>query len=234
MDRRIPQQAICLSIAADSVEKALEQACNATAFADLVEIRLDTLQDPQVAPFVEQLDKPLLFTNRASWEGGQWQGEEEQRLSLLCQALEAGAAYVDLELRAPEKSWQQLCHCQQSQGVTGSLICSWHDFSLTPDSEELNELFWQMAGGPAQIGKIVTMASDFSDVLRLSNLQLLAHEERFPLACFCMGQAGRVSRAMTLHLGGLMTYGAAAPELATAPGQLTVEELTQIKRLLDD
>ena len=91
-----------------------------------------------------------------------------------------------------------------------------------------------MAASGADVGKIVTTAHGFSDVLRVLHLQLLAEQENFPLAAFCMGEDGRISRAATLELGGVLTYAAADQASATAPGQLTVEAIKKIQRCLHD
>jgi 3-dehydroquinate dehydratase len=40
-----------------------------------------------------------------------------------------------------------------------------------------------------------------------------------------MGEAGRLSRIATILLGGFMTYAALDATQATAPGQLTIQEL---------
>ncbi|MDA3786124.1 MAG: type I 3-dehydroquinate dehydratase, partial [Deltaproteobacteria bacterium] len=79
---------------------------------------------------------------------------------------------------------------------------------------------------------MVTMARDHTDCLRVLGLQLLAAKERFPLAAFCMGQAGKISRAATLELGGVLTYAAADRQSCTAPGQLTLAELHTIQELV--
>jgi 3-dehydroquinate dehydratase-1 len=83
------------------------------------------------------------------------------------------------------------------------------------------------------VGKIVTMANSYEDVLRVLNLQTIAVENNFPLIAFCMGRMGMVSRLSTLRLGGFMTY--AAPDDGgdeSAPGQMEVSTLrTMLKKL---
>jgi 3-dehydroquinate dehydratase type I len=88
-----------------------------------------------------------------------------------------------------------------------------------------------MASG-AHIGKIVTMAHGANDVLRALNLQEQARAAGFCLSCFCMGEAGRISRLATLYLGGYMTYACLNEEQATAPGQISVRRLREMVSLL--
>lgn len=220
---------ICLSVAEPSLSGALAVARRLEDRVDLIEIRLDLLAEPVVQPFLEALKTPLLFTNRAQWEGGNWQGTEEERIALLLEAIAGGAAYVDIELMAPAASRDRILAA--AAGRT-RVIVSWHNFSETPADEVLVDIFQQQCRSGADIGKMVTMAHDHTDTLRVLALQLQAARQHFPLAAFCMGQAGKISRAATLELGGVLTYGAVDRQSCTAPGQLSVEELRTIQELV--
>lgn len=227
------QHRICVSIASSdgSLATCLAAAKRVEALADVIEIRLDSLDCPEVAVFLEELGKPLLFTNRPSWEGGAWRGAEEKRLDLLVEAVRQGAAYVDLELRAPGSSRARLLGALT--GTTTKLVVSWHDFSNTPAASELAAVVEQMAASGAHIGKLVTTAHGFQEVLRVLSLQERARELGFPLIAFAMGRAGAISRLATLELGGFMTYAAADQASATAPGQLPVAVMRDIYSKLD-
>jgi 3-dehydroquinate dehydratase-1/3-dehydroquinate dehydratase/shikimate dehydrogenase len=219
---------ICLSISGTTVAEVLGKGRGHDA--DLIEIRLDLLETPEVQPFFDGFDLPLLFTNRPEWEGGEWRGSEEERLGLLVQAVLAGAAYVDIELSAPKESFTQIM--QTASDTTCKSIVSWHNFDETPGQSKLIAVLQQMAESGADIGKIVTTAHDYTDTLRVLSLQIMAQELDFPLACFAMGEAGQVSRAATLNLGGVLTYGAADAQSCTAPGQLTVAKLREVQEIL--
>ena len=52
------QGKICVSIAAETVPRAIETAQGSGGAADVTEIRLDTLSCPEILPFVEQLKGP--------------------------------------------------------------------------------------------------------------------------------------------------------------------------------
>ena len=214
---------ICVSVADRSLAAALATAKAAEGLADVIEIRLDSLEAPAVRPFVEQLTRPLLFTNRPAWEGGNYQGDETARVDLLVEAVKAGAAYVDIELRSEEESRQRVFAA--AKGTACQCIVSWHDFKVTASSQGLAKLFQEMYRSGAQIGKIVTTARDFRDVLRVLSLQEEAAEMDFPLIAFCMGPVGVVSRVATCALGGYMTYAAPDGGSGTAPGQLPLTTL---------
>lgn len=223
---------ICVSIADSSLDAALAAAKAAESLADVVEIRLDSLAEPVVEPFLAQAAKPLLFTCRPDWEGGNFTGDEAARVALLSQAVKAGAAYVDIELRAEESSRQQLLDVAKSTPC--KVIVSWHDFKVTASAQGLSKLFQQMYRSGADIGKIVTTARDHRDVLRVLSLQDEAAEMDFPLIAFCMGPIGVVSRVATCSLGGYMTYAAPDVGAATAPGQLPVAILHRMLAELAD
>lgn len=221
---------ICVSVGLPELADSVALAAAESRCAEVIEIRLDCLRQPLLEPFFDSVKRPLLFTNRPDWEGGRFDGSEADRLTLLEQALAAGAAYVDCEFRAPPASRQRLRRAADNSG--GKLILSWHDFSATPPPAELHRLVSEMREGGADIGKIVTTADDHLDVIRVLNLQSVAAELNFPLIAFCMGRAGTISRLATLELGGYMTYCAPAGHRGTAPGQIGCAEMRRALAIL--
>src|ERR671930_2397972 len=75
-------------------------ARDAVTRADLVELRLDGVEDVDVAGALRGRSRPVIVTVRPTWEGGRFEGREETRKGLLRQALDGGAEYVDVEWRA--------------------------------------------------------------------------------------------------------------------------------------
>ena len=223
---------VCVSIASEEIEQAIAIAKDSEMQADVLEIRLDRLSHAEVAPFVQNLAKPLLFTNRPVWEGGAFEGPEEERIDLLLQAIELDCALVDLELKtAPELRENMLAALQQKQ--TG-LIISWHDFTGTPASGDLSDILRQQVESGAHIGKIVTTANDYKDVLRVLNLQAIAEKHNFPLIAFCMGPIGRISRLASIKLRGFMTYAAPDSGAETAPDQMQVSIIRDMLKRLEN
>lgn len=215
---------VCVSVACENIDRALDIARQSEDQADIIEIRLDSLSRPEIEPFVKNLAKPLLFTNRPEWEGGAFHGSETARIELLLQAVKHGCALVDLELKTAPELRAELLDGLLKHPETG-LIMSWHDFSGTPSAEELGEILQQQMESGAHIGKIATTANDYRDVLRIMNLQAVAAESNFPLIAFCMGPIGRISRLATIKLGGYMTYAAPDGGDETAPGQIKLSTL---------
>jgi len=223
---------VCVSIASEEIGQAIEIAKDSEMQADVLEIRLDSLSHAEVAPFMQNLAKPLLFTNRPVWEGGAFEGTEEERIDLLLQAIELDCALVDLELKTASELRENILEALQ-QKQTG-LIISWHDFTGTPASGDLSDILRQQVESGAHIGKIVTTANDYKDVLRVLNLQAIAEKHNFPLIAFCMGPIGRISRLASTKLGGFMTYAAPDSGAETAPGQMQVSDLRDMLKRLEN
>ena len=223
---------ICVSVACENVVQAIDIAKGSESYADVIEIRLDSLTHPEIVPFVENLKKPLLFTNRPEWEGGAFSGSETARISLLIKAVQYDCALVDLELKTAPELRGELLDILLMHPQTG-LISSWHDFTGTPTSDELGDILQQQVESGAHIGKIVTTANDYKDVLRILNLQATAAENNFPLIAFCMGPIGKISRLATIKLGGYMTYAAPDGGAETAPGQIPASVVHEMLSIID-
>ncbi|MDD2464999.1 MAG: type I 3-dehydroquinate dehydratase [Desulfobulbus sp.] len=222
---------ICVSIAVKDEATVQAAVAPVLPLIDVIEIRLDCMEDSHVAGFIASSVKPVLVTNRPHWEGGQCQHSEQERADLLCRALQWGASYVDIELlAAPEIRTQILA---QAASVGAKVIVSSHDFQATPSRVILEDRFAQMMATGADIAKIVVTAHTPADSLRILSLQEKAMVANFPLSGFAMGGAGAISRLATLYLGGFMTYAALSPEEATAPGQLSVQELHAMLPILE-
>jgi 3-dehydroquinate dehydratase-1/3-dehydroquinate dehydratase/shikimate dehydrogenase len=217
---------LCVSIAGATPAEALALAKKSEAVADVLEIRLDGMAPPEIPLFLAGINKPLVFTNRPVWEGGNCADEEKERIALLKQAAQAGAAYVDIELNADPTLATELIGAARANNCR--TIVSWHDFKCTASSQALTEIFQRQCRSGADIGKIVTTARCFQDVFRVLALQEQAAELGFPLIAFCMGKIGMISRVATTDLGGYMTYAAPDNGTPTAPGQLPASSLRAI------
>src|SRR5829696_9090961 len=90
---------LCETVTGASMRELLAAREGATA-GDMVELRLDGVRDLDVAGALQGRQTPAVATCRAAWEGGRFDGSEEERRAILRQALEAGAEFVDVEWRA--------------------------------------------------------------------------------------------------------------------------------------
>jgi 3-dehydroquinate dehydratase-1 len=217
---------ICVSLAETTCDALLKRLHQVAAKADMAEVRLDALADVEYLDFVSLVKDrpcPLVFTNRSSEEGGLFSGPEEERISLLEKAVNAGADYIDLELRTAPALREIVTKKVREAGI--KLIISYHDFSCTPEREKLMEVFDLEMRAGADIGKIVTMAKGPQDVLGVFSLYFKALDDGFPLIAFCMGPFGKMSRLACLALGAYLTYASPVKGHEAAPGQIPLDDL---------
>ncbi len=222
---------ICIPISATNTTEAIEKMERARPLADLVELRIDRIPNLDLKRLIASRRTPVIVTNRSRQEGGVFAGAEEERVALLRSAVRLGADYVDIEAATAPALKAEL-HSTLAGGTT-QLIVSWHDFSGTPPADFLaGKLAACMADSPA-IVKIVTHAGTTADCLRLLELIPEALRRGQAIAAFCMGEKGKISRIMAPLLGSAISYASLEPEEASAPGQLTIHELREIKRIME-
>jgi 3-dehydroquinate dehydratase type I len=219
---------ICIPIVEATVEKALIAIKKVNRWADLIELRVDYLKRMNLAPLLENRRKPLIVTHRRKEEGGKYKGEERKRLSVLQEAIDLGADYVDVELATERSFLQSLI---RNKGGT-QVILSFHDFQGTPSLKELQRLCGQMIRLDADVVKIVPFARSWEDNLTILSLIPYAKERRQKIVAFCMGEKGKLSRVFSPFLGAAWTYASLNQSKASAPGQLTVAEVREIWKVL--
>jgi 3-dehydroquinate dehydratase/shikimate dehydrogenase len=108
-----------------------------------------------------------------------------------------------------------------------ALILSFHDFRAT---KKLDETLGKMLACPADFYKIVSTATTLSD--NVTMIKFLGREgDRHSLVGMCMGEQGIISRVLGLRAGSVFTFAAASSSEATAPGQVTAQELRSVYRI---
>ncbi|MFB3852356.1 MAG: type I 3-dehydroquinate dehydratase [Vicinamibacterales bacterium] len=181
--------------------------------ADMVELRLDFVRDIDVAGALEGCRVPAIVTCRARWEGGAFDGSEEERHRILAEAIERGAAYVDIEWRA---GFEDIVGRRGGRGV----VLSMHDFDGVP--ADLQDIEATMRRTGAEVVKIAVAASSLGDCLPLLDLAR-RNQARTPEAgsvFIAMGESGWATRMLAAKFGSRWTYAGRA-----APGQVSLDRL---------
>jgi len=187
-------------------------ARDAARLADIVELRLDGVRDPDVAGALERRTRPVIVTCRPVWEGGRFEGSEEDRLRLLADALEHGAEFIDVEWMADRRLLPR--------GTEGRWVLSSHDFNGVPS--DLARRARAMHEGHPGVVKIAVTAARAVDCVTLRRA-LPDTGERVAIA---MGPAGILTRVCPWLFGSSWTYGGQA-----APGQIGVREMVEELRV---
>jgi len=211
---------ICATIFEKDPEEARRVIEEIKGKVHFVELRLDALNElPQSLSEGVQ----YIFTCRRKEEGGLFEGEEEERIFLLKEALRHfNGKYVDIEWKTPAVLKESLLN---QEGL--KVILSYHDFSGTPSLEYLRELFEEMKKERATIYKIVTMANSLEDSLRILLFLRELTKRGFKVVAHAMGQKGRLSRLLSPFMGGAFIYVSSRFGKEAASGQMSLEEFKQ-------
>ena len=182
--------------------------------ADLVEMRLDYVDRPDVAAALDGRLRPVILTCRPTWEGGRFAGPEEARRRILEQAIAAGAEFIDVEARAAFAP--DLIRARRGRGV----VLSAHIFGPMP--ADLEARWRSLKSSGAEVVKLAAEAQSLSDTLRIMALADTDRSELDPgHVLIAMGEAGGASRVLVTRLRNRWTYGGAG----VAPGQFTPARL---------
>jgi len=206
------------------MENALRAVEEGRRLADLIELRVDYLRGAELERLLKAGKKPLIVTNRRKAEGGRYRGDEKKRLAILRQAVDLGAAFVDVEMRTERSSLRELI--KNKNGTR--MILSSHDFQRTCSGGELRKLLDRMMRQGADVAKIATFARSWDDNLKVLALIPYARKRGQAIVTFCMGEKGKMSRIFSPLMGAAWTYASLGRRRASAPGQLTVKEMREI------
>ncbi|MCC6906497.1 MAG: type I 3-dehydroquinate dehydratase [Phycisphaerales bacterium] len=228
---------ICVPIFVEDALSAAQEGIDAReAGADLIEWRVDVVADDVglIDGLVRESPLPCIVTCRSRDEGGEYDGDEQQRISLLEHiGLHARPRFIDIELSSFEKSANlrqkvklAIQHPEQLRELDSTLVLSHHDFNGRP--ADLMRRLARMAAEPAcGVIKIAWMARSLRDNLEAFEILRARHK---PTIALCMGSLGLMSRVLAPKFGALLTFACLRDSSATAPGQPTVCDLIETYR----
>jgi 3-dehydroquinate dehydratase/shikimate dehydrogenase len=231
---------VCVPVRVRRAFELRQSIERATEFADIVELRLDCLEEGQLDSARDQLGAlldttrlPLIITFRPREQGGYRQISLEERVAfwqkapeLLRDATGEGRAFADVEL--------DLFESPQASSLAGlfrsfRVICSHHDFQRTP--ADLGEIFERMTRTPADVLKFAVRAVSITDCVEVMRLIERGRSVGREVIAVSMGEAGLLTRVLAPAFGGFLTYGSLDAEQATAPGQISASDLRSLYRV---
>lgn len=217
--------------ALDVARRAHEQG------ARLIEWRIDRVTDtPElIEELVRESPVPCIVTCRPTWEGGDYDGNDQDRISLIERIAlnDDRPHYVDLEAAAyfrsanlRQKANLVVQHPGQTRENASRLILSVHDFKGRPDT--LYQRLESMASEEAcAVVKIAWFARSIRD--NLEAFELVRTRSK-PMIALCMGEFGVPSRILAPKFGSLLTFAPVDVDFGTAPGQIPLHELRETYR----
>ncbi len=229
---------LTVSIMVLDLDAALDAARRAKAVgADLVEYRIDRFTDDRdaVVELLRRSPLPCILTCRPTWEGGDYDGDDADRISLLEYAGTSAhpPAYLDIELAAYQRSANLrqkvglvVDHPGQVRPIDTGLILSSHDFSGRP--ADLLRRAADMADAPAcRVIKLAWAARSLRD--NIEAFEIIRQQVK-PTIALCMGEHGLPSRVLAKKFGALLTFAALETGAETAPGQPSIKQLKTLYR----
>jgi 3-dehydroquinate dehydratase/shikimate dehydrogenase len=205
----------------------VRRARDAASGADIIEVRLDGVAGASAAGALEGRLRPAIVTCRPRWEGGAFDGSEEDRRQILLDAVAAGAEFVDVELKAQFAA--EIIRLRRGRGV----IVSMHVFGEPP--KDVAECVRSLRSTGAEIVKFAMEAGTLEDTLPLYELGAASDRGRDGQdhLLIAMGPRGAHTRVLAARLRNRWTYCGDG----WAPGQMPVARLLsefQFRRIKAD
>lgn len=232
---------ICVPIVGKTREEILMSAKEIVSVpADIVEWRADYFESvfemQKVVALLAELreilgEMPILFTFRTKREGGEKE-LNPRAYAMLCQMMitSGNIDLVDVEAFAMEKEVIAIIETAHKHGV--KVVGSNHDFTKTPEKDEIVRRLCYMQGLGVDIPKIAVMPQNKEDVLTLltATQEMASKYAERPIVTMSMSRLGVVSRISGEAFGSAITFGALKE--VSAPGQIPVGELKNILEIM--
>ncbi len=214
----------CISVFGRNTGEVLSAMKKASEMADVIELRLDLMEEIELETLISSAARPVLVTCRSTREGGKSDEDWDVISSRQKRAMEMGADFVDLEWSMPEPFRKRLIEENRKSRV----VLSRHFQKLTPGRKELSTLLKEMAASGADIVKIVTKAGTIEDNFRVLALIPEARKLNVQVVAFAMGPMGRLSRLLCVPMGGFFTFACMDENHSAAAGQMTVQRMRRL------
>ncbi|XP_059652601.1 bifunctional 3-dehydroquinate dehydratase/shikimate dehydrogenase, chloroplastic-like [Cornus florida] len=216
---------ICAPLMSQSIEQMESDMHQAKKQgADVVEIRLDCINNFRPRQDLEILLKnkplPVIITYKTKREGRLSGADEHTQLEVLHLAKKLRADYIDLELEVAADLMEK--H-KLNQRRGSKVIVSCYVESATPSKEDLSHLVARMQSFGADIIKLVTSATDITEIARIFHLLSCC---QVPIIAYTIGDRGLISQIVGPKFGGFLVYGSI--EGNPVPGLPTLVTLRHI------
>lgn len=215
---------------------------------EFIEFRFDYIDTFQniTQDFVESLKNfiknrsNIILTFRHHSEGGQIKIDEYERLKILKVLMDIQPEFFDIEMNSDIETLSNIISLSYMKKV--NLIFSYHNFEKTLTNKMAKEIILRFEERIIKnqlnefdilgksIYKLIFTAQNFEDNLVALELCKEISKNNKKVISFCMGELGILSRILNIKLGSFLTY--AALEEPTAPGQIKIDTLQQMYKLL--
>ena len=212
---------LCISVVPESRQLAKVDIYNASNQADLVEVCLDHLvNEPDFKDLLEGAKKPILFSCRRHYEGGNWQGDEDSREKLLRQAIVAGPDWIELEV--------DIANRVPRFGKTKRLISF---TKMDGPIQNVDAVFERAVDCKADAVKFTAPTPTLDAAWPL--LVAISKKRDLPVVGMALGRPGLTFSLLGRKFNSPWIYAALEKGMESHEGQATISELEQIYRWRD-
>lgn len=217
---------LTIPIVAKTLQSAFSQITYASQCAgDCIELRLDLFDEPispedvtHLVTTAKQSSLAVIVTCRPIWEGGRYDGCEENRFLLLQSGANGGADYIDIELIALENDGEIFLPLLDHPNI--DVIVSNHNFDTLPDDFEAR--LSRMDKYRGVIRKLAYMPADITESFSALDSLYQAQQSGQPQIAMAMGESGLISRLLAKKLSAKVAFASLTVQQASALGQVDV------------
>lgn len=207
---------ICISVTPESRRLAKVDILNASRMCDIVEVCLDRLiKVPDVGDMISGFDKPIMISCRRPQDGGQWSGSDDDRMTLLRNAIVAGPAYVELDVETARR----VPRFGQTQRVIAHT-------SLDRPLSNIDDLYSVSAEVKADVVKFTAPTPSLEDTWPL--LVAASKKSNLPTVGIGLGDSGLTFSLLGQRYGAPWVYAALEKGMEAHENQPTVWDLHEI------
>lgn len=203
---------ICTPVVGKTLNEFLKNLDKVQEVSEMVELRVDDLNLTQkdLILISKKIKKKAILTSRNK--------------EVIMNSLNLGFDFIDIDL-------SMMNDLQLSKKDRSRIIISFHDLKKTPGINILRLLVKQIRRFKTGAIKIATVVNDDKDIKNLFQI-LLDKNESEKMIVIGMGKEGRVTRIFAPLLDSFLTF-ASTKFGKTAPGQIDINEMKKIYKLLN-
>jgi len=207
---------ICISVTPESRKLARVDLLNASRQGDLIELCLDHLvKEPDVGEILEGVSRPVIVSCRRPQDGGCYTGSDEDRITLLRQAIIAGPAYIELD--------RETAAIVPRFGKTQRIISY---TSLEEPFDDVETLLADAETVDPDVVKLTCATTNLEDAWPL--LAAVSQQQKRPVVTMGLGSAGLTLSLLGQKYGAPWMYAALEKGMEAHAGQATVWELKEV------
>jgi 3-dehydroquinate dehydratase type I len=216
----------CLPIIRKSKKEVLEMINNNLNEYQYFEVWLDPITDldkPFIQDILELLNERLIVLFQRG--KNEYKRIDKDIKRKLLSHLNNTNVLIDLDISESD----EIKYIKENK-LNLKTIISYHNYDKTP--EDLLEIVTHMETINPTIYKISTFCNTEHDALKLLELQLILKQKNKRYIVLGMGKFGTITRVYGTLWGNEIIYAPKTKDEASAPGQLTKQELEKILRIL--